>query len=133
MRYGTYREFIHFGYYKLWLCRLGDEASGVSYNMPDVIKKYKESDEDTGPRDAWFFGLLGLSSSLDFSVRRYFAWRNGPLGYFASTRKCLFFSRERMDNMSPGLLPTMEEMIEATRNIYMDSDGIDHRIGEESE
>ncbi|KAK7754615.1 hypothetical protein SLS62_003398 [Diatrype stigma] len=103
-------------------------ATGASLNMPNIMKAYKDFGNDSGPRDAWFFAYIGRHAMgrMDWpdGSDRYRKWaeHSRALGIFHGDGGYMpFLSRERLDSLFD--LPSMEEMVEASREVYQPSRG----------
>lgn len=102
-------------------------TSGASFNVPHIVEKYKVFGDgnDSGPRDAWFFDWLGWcamkteAGCWPAGRDRYDSWSEKLEALeLRHTGYTAFFSREHLDALADAdgqLLPSMEEMVEATR------------------
>lgn len=106
--------------YPLWLASGDPNRPALSFNMPDIMKRYRDFGNDSGPREAFFF--YECEGGTDWRREgRVHTWLENPnMSYYLFTESYFtFFSRERWDSLSD-LLPTMEELIGKTSTFYMD-------------
>lgn len=118
----------------LWFSSGDPARPGLSFNMPSILKEYREFGDDSGTIEGYFYLQMGTNCRLK-DGHRFERW---IVASIRSTRARVnlfwrnyhsFFSRERWDLVSD-LLPTMEELIDETSVWYMDDAGRDCRVDE---
>lgn len=99
--------------------------------MHEVMKEYIDFGDDSGPRDAWFFDWLQTGTSSEFFQEddRWENWCKGTMPELIQSNHFVFFSRKRWDSLS-NLLPTMEEMLEATCTNHVPYTGLQYTADE---
>ncbi|CAJ2500708.1 Uu.00g035610.m01.CDS01 [Anthostomella pinea] len=110
-----YRYTFHHGDGLDWFDLVPAKSFTVSLDAQHLLDSYPE--KDTGLRDYWFF--LFLNKVLDGNI-----FNNESLpSLMGGTRGGICFDRARLDELLPGVVPSMEEMAEVTKDMTTDYAG----------
>lgn len=104
---------------RLWFSSPNSDEPALSFNMPEIMEKYKDFRGDSCPREAYFHQLISMNSWGLRGRKWYEDWeRSVPREVFKGDYYS-FFSRKRFESLDTKLY-TMEELIKLTSRLYFD-------------